>query len=73
MKYIRIRINSLLCDKLNFTGFKLQNRGIPNGHKGREGVGRRKKKAFFTIRVIKHWRRLPTEAVQSPLLKVFKT
>lgn len=31
------------------------------------------KKAFFTVIIImKHWRRLPAEAVQSLLSKVFK-
>jgi len=27
---------------------------------------------FFTIRVVKHWKRLPREAVDAPSLEVFK-
>lgn len=29
-------------------------------------------KSFFTERVIRHWKRLRTEAVESPLLEVSK-
>lgn len=65
----RMRINSLQWDEFIFTRVMLGKKWIPNGY---EGVGR-KKKAFFTIIIImKHWRRLLAEAVQSPLWKVFK-
>lgn len=58
-----MRIDSLQPDEFIFTRIRLGKKGIPNGH---EGVGR-KKRAFLTIIIMKHWRRLPTEAVQSPL------
>jgi len=30
------------------------------------------RKNFFTVRVVKHWDRLPTEAVEAPSLEAFK-
>jgi len=50
------------CDGTRVSGFNL-----------REGRCRLDiRKNFFTMRVLKHWRRLPREVVEAPSLETFK-
>jgi len=49
------------------------NRRKGNGFKLKEGTFRLDtRKTFFTVRVVKHWKRLPRKVMDAPSLETFK-
>ena len=48
----------------------LKQGGMALNYKGKFRLDARKK--FFTQRVVKHWNRLPSKALDAPFLEVFK-
>jgi len=73
--YSRLPAPAVACKKAGAGLFTraCSDRTRGNGSQLEEGrfrLDRRKK--FFTLRVVRHWNRLPREAVAAPSLAVFK-
>ena len=52
------------CDRTRSNGFKLR--------EGRFRLDIKKKKKFFTIKVVKHWNRLPRDVVDALSVETFR-
>ena len=58
---------------LLFVIYQCNDRTRGNGFKLKEGRSRLDiRKKFFTVRVVRHWHRLPKEVVAAPSLTVFE-
>jgi len=51
-------------------GVGLDNKAIGKGFKLKEGRFRLDIRKFFTVRVVRHWHRMPREVVDAPSLEM---